>query len=367
MKQQYNDDIIFSEFPNIKGRYIAFDTETTGLNYTKDHIISIAGIEIINGKLTGNQFHAYLQPRIYITEDAIKVHKLNNNFYKDYFKDTYESDLQVMKNFRNFIGDSLIFAHNASFDYHFLYKDFKFFGIPVIDKSRFRCSMRMFKKVFSETDTTLKAKNKLPFCCKYVGIKVMSDDFHSAIFDAYMCSKLVIFMFSFLEQNSIQSKSIKSKFKERNYEVNGLVDLDKEKEENDLNNFLNSVNFLNKFEPQLKPTEEKESIKDNDININDIEDEILEQIDLFENHKESNPNNDSNEVKSSIFDFIEDFINERPSKDSSQEKFLQRKQASPYSDSYDTTAASIISNKNKLKDNLVNITSEELNLILNED
>jgi len=116
----------FTEIPNINGRHIVLDTETTGLFYDNNHILEIAAVEIKNGFLTGNQFHAYLKPRKTIETKAQEKHKMNNCFYKDNFENVYESDKSVMENLLNFVGDSLIFAHNASFDLQFLNHELNF-------------------------------------------------------------------------------------------------------------------------------------------------------------------------------------------------------------------------------------------------
>ena len=70
--------------PPKTGRYIVFDTETTGLEPKENNIIEIAGIEIINGKLTGNQFHAFFYPRYKISETAEEKHRMSQNFFKTY-------------------------------------------------------------------------------------------------------------------------------------------------------------------------------------------------------------------------------------------------------------------------------------------
>ena len=62
--------------PPKTGRYIVFDTETTGLEPKENNIIEIAGIEIMNGKLTGNQFHAFFCPRYKISETAEEKQEL---------------------------------------------------------------------------------------------------------------------------------------------------------------------------------------------------------------------------------------------------------------------------------------------------
>jgi DNA polymerase-3 subunit epsilon len=44
-------------------RQIFIDTETTGLSARGGHrIVELAAVEAVNGRLTGKQFHAYLNP-----------------------------------------------------------------------------------------------------------------------------------------------------------------------------------------------------------------------------------------------------------------------------------------------------------------
>ena len=65
-------------------RKIILDTETTGLDVTRNHrIIEIGCIEIINRKYTGKKFHHYLNPLREIDQGAINVHGISNDFLKD--------------------------------------------------------------------------------------------------------------------------------------------------------------------------------------------------------------------------------------------------------------------------------------------
>ena len=44
-------------------RQVFLDTETTGLDIANDHrIIEIAGVELVNRKLTKNSYQVYLNP-----------------------------------------------------------------------------------------------------------------------------------------------------------------------------------------------------------------------------------------------------------------------------------------------------------------
>ena len=60
-------------------RQIVLDTETTGLEHRQGHrIIEIGCVELINRKLTGNNFHVYLNPDREIDQGAIEVHGITN-------------------------------------------------------------------------------------------------------------------------------------------------------------------------------------------------------------------------------------------------------------------------------------------------
>ena len=65
-------------------RQIILDTETTGLDVTRNHkIIEIGCIELIDRKFTGNKFHMYLNPMREIDQGAISVHGITNEFLQD--------------------------------------------------------------------------------------------------------------------------------------------------------------------------------------------------------------------------------------------------------------------------------------------
>ena len=59
------------------------DTETTGLDVTRNHkIIEIGCIEIIDRKFTGKKFHQYLNPKREIDQGAISIMELQMNSCK---------------------------------------------------------------------------------------------------------------------------------------------------------------------------------------------------------------------------------------------------------------------------------------------
>lgn len=101
-------------------RLISLDTETTGL-YTKDghRVIEIGCVEIINRRLTGNNFHRYLNPGRDSDPDALRVHGITTEFLAD--KPRFD---QVADEFIQYIKGAELVIHNAPFDVGFLNYEF---------------------------------------------------------------------------------------------------------------------------------------------------------------------------------------------------------------------------------------------------
>ena len=101
-------------------RQIVLDTETTGLDIANNHrIIEIAGVELINRKLTKNSYQIYLNPERTVGR-SFQIHGLSDDFLSDkpLFIDVYQE-------FLDFIKDSELLIHNAEFDVGFLNHELK--------------------------------------------------------------------------------------------------------------------------------------------------------------------------------------------------------------------------------------------------
>ena len=88
-------------------RIICFDIETTGFEWTRgDRCIEIGAVELVDGKLTENTFHEYINPEgKIIPPETYMVHKISNAFLEDKPKMS-----EVAPKFLEFIGDSPIVA-----------------------------------------------------------------------------------------------------------------------------------------------------------------------------------------------------------------------------------------------------------------
>lgn len=97
-------------------RQIVLDTETTGLETSDGHrIIEIGCVELINRRLTGNNFHVYLQPDRKSDAGAVEVHGITDEFLAD--KPRFAD---VVDEFMAYIDGSELVIHNAPFDIGFM-------------------------------------------------------------------------------------------------------------------------------------------------------------------------------------------------------------------------------------------------------
>lgn len=106
-------------------RQIALDTETTGLKPCQGHrIIEIGAVEIVDGKLTGNEFHTYLNPHRAIDAEAEKVHGLSLEFLSS--KPDFGA---VWQDFLAFIKDAELLIYKADFDLGFINQELRHLGL----------------------------------------------------------------------------------------------------------------------------------------------------------------------------------------------------------------------------------------------
>jgi DNA polymerase-3 subunit epsilon len=171
-------------------RQIVLDTETTGLE-PKDHkIIEIGCVELVDRRLTGNNFHQYLQPDREIDAGAVEVHGITNEFLADKprFEDVAEDLIAYLK------GAELI-IHNAPFDVGFLDRELlrwaqKCGGEPL-----------RIDAICLVTDTLVMARkahpgqrNSLDALCKRYSIDNSHRDLHGALLDSEILADVYLAM-----------------------------------------------------------------------------------------------------------------------------------------------------------------------------
>lgn len=168
-------------------RQIVLDTETTGLEHRQGHrIIEIGCVELVNRKLTGNNYHVYLNPQREIDQGAIEVHGITNEFLADkpLFQDIHQTMMEYL------LGAELI-IHNAAFDVGFLDAELERVS-PELAKINTVCGVH---------DTLLQARkmfpgqrNDLDSLCRRYNINNSHRELHGALLDAEILAEVYLFM-----------------------------------------------------------------------------------------------------------------------------------------------------------------------------
>ncbi|MFC4404542.1 PolC-type DNA polymerase III [Gracilibacillus xinjiangensis] len=157
--------------------YVVFDVETTGLSAVYDTIIELAAVKIKNGEII-DRFESFANPHQPLTETIINL----TNITDDMLQDAPEVD-EVLTDFRNWMGDHILVAHNADFDMGFINTGFKKIGLeeasnPVID------TLELARYLFPEMKN-----HRLNTMCKKLDIELTQH--HRAIYDTEATSYLL--------------------------------------------------------------------------------------------------------------------------------------------------------------------------------
>ncbi len=168
-------------------RQIVLDTETTGIDPQEGHrIIEIGCIELLNRKLTGNDFHRYLNPERDIDSGALEVHGITAAFLKD--KPRFAD---IARPFLDYIDGAELIIHNAPFDLGFLDAELSRLG-PKWGRIADRCTI---------LDTLALARrlhpgqrNSLDALCRRYRVDHIQRDLHGALLDARILAQVYLAM-----------------------------------------------------------------------------------------------------------------------------------------------------------------------------
>ncbi len=174
----------------LTGSFVVFDIETTGFSAKFDEIIEIAGIKVVNGKMT-DRFSKFIQPTRTIPPHITELTRITNDMVKN-----AEPVEVVLKEFLSFCEGCVLVAHNATFDVGFLKKfseklslDFDFCYIDTVGLSR-----RLIKKI---------KRHKLNNVAKALGFTF--EGHHRAINDTEITAKIFITFLDMMKREGVDN------------------------------------------------------------------------------------------------------------------------------------------------------------------
>jgi len=168
-------------------RQIVLDTETTGLSTGLGHrIIEIGAIELVNRRLTGRDFHRFLNPDRDIDEGAERVHGISR------------ADLETAPRFHevadellDFINGAELVIHNAEFDVGFLEHELRLMKHPqpsVTDHAQVLDTLSLARELHPGQ------RNSLDALCKRYEVDASNRDLHGALIDADLLARVYLAM-----------------------------------------------------------------------------------------------------------------------------------------------------------------------------
>lgn len=178
----------FSRGQSLKGSYVVFDIETTGLVTSCDTLTEIGAVKIVDGIIT-ERFSEFINPRRPIPRKIQELTHITDDMVRS--ADGIE---MVLPRFMEFCGDSVLVAHNADFDISFIKKLCKELELPTD---------------FTYADTLEIARHLFPEFKRY-GLDYLSKELevnlsqhHRAVYDAEATAEVLLKMFHMLEVKGV--------------------------------------------------------------------------------------------------------------------------------------------------------------------
>lgn len=168
-------------------RQIVLDTETTGIDPKQGHrIIEIGCVELVNRRLTGNNFHVYIDPKRDIEADAIDVHGITSEFLQG--KPSYRD---IAQEFFDYIQGAELVIHNAPFDVGFMDHEFALLnaGFPTTASvCQIVDTLKMARQLHAGQ------KNNLDALCRRYDIDNSKRTLHGALLDSEILADVYLAM-----------------------------------------------------------------------------------------------------------------------------------------------------------------------------
>ena len=167
-------------------KQIILDTETTGLSPEAGHrIIEIGAIEIVDRKITDNNFQTYLNPKRSIDPGSINIHGITDTFVAD--KPEFK---EIMQEFLDFIKDTELVMHNAPFDVAFINLELSLAGFnkELHEICEIKDTLPMARKIHPGK------RNSLDALCSRYGVDKTNRNLHGALIDAKLLAQVFLLM-----------------------------------------------------------------------------------------------------------------------------------------------------------------------------
>ncbi len=163
-------------------RYVIFDLETTGLDLTRDRVVSVAAFRVVEGRiLLGDLFSSLVNPGRAIPASAVKIHGIVPSMVA-----RAPLFAEVFDQFLRYLGTDILVGFQVGFDLHFLniYMQ-KSYGAPLQNLAldvQFMCRKAVFPPYLRSHGIKFRSQQSLEVVAGHFGIE--THERHTALGDA---------------------------------------------------------------------------------------------------------------------------------------------------------------------------------------
>ena len=182
--------VSFSKGQSIDTTYCVLDLETTGFSFRTEKITEVGIMKVKNGEVI-DEFSCFVNPEKPIPPRVVEVTNITDDMVKD-----AETIDKVMPKILEFVGDSVLVAHNADFDIGFLKYNAKNLGLSL--ENTYLDTLRLAKDLFPDYK-----KYKLGKIAENLGIKV--EVAHRALDDVDTTVKVLNVMLKMLKDKGVET------------------------------------------------------------------------------------------------------------------------------------------------------------------
>lgn len=183
---------LLSDFilPDRDGEFVVFDLETTGLNARTDKIIEIGAVKVVDGKII-DSYQTFVNPQVSIPPFIVNLTHIDDEMVKD--APTID---EILPEFHEFCGESIMVAHNASFDIGFILRKAK--NLNIVFNNYVLDTLELSRIAVPKLRS-----HKLNKLADYFSINMGSH--HRADDDAATCANIMLECFKLLPANKTKA------------------------------------------------------------------------------------------------------------------------------------------------------------------
>ncbi|HSD08127.1 3'-5' exonuclease [Flavobacterium sp.] len=160
-------------------RFVVLDTETTGFDYENDRILCLGAVVLKNSVIKiSESFEMYIHQE-HFDKNSVQIHGILKDLVLD-----KPSELEVLKQFLDFLGDSIIIAHHTIFDITMINRALERNDLPLLTNKTLDTAF-LYKKTLIKSNI-LEYKDHYSLDDLADKFDISKKDRHTAMGDAYI-------------------------------------------------------------------------------------------------------------------------------------------------------------------------------------